>query len=127
MDPISDMFIRIKNANTAKRETVLIPYSKFKLDIAKALSGAGYIGAVEVKGKRVRKTIEVALRYDGDDPKIRGVRMLSKPSRRLYAPYKEVKPSPRGGVVLLTTPKGIFTDRGAKKEKVGGQLIAEIW
>ncbi|OGZ95544.1 MAG: 30S ribosomal protein S8 [Candidatus Sungbacteria bacterium RIFCSPHIGHO2_01_FULL_50_25] len=127
MDPISDMFIRIKNANTAKRETVLIPYSKFKLDIVKALSGAGCIGAVEVKGKRVRKTIEVALRYEDGDPKIKGVKMLSKPSRRLYAPYKDVKPSPRGGVVLLTTPKGILTDRMAKNEKVGGQLIAEVW
>ena len=127
MGPVSDMFIRIKNANRAGHETVYIPYSRFKLDIAKALAGAGFVGAVEVKGKRVRKTIEISLQYRDDEPMIRGVTLLSKPSRRLYTPYKKIMPSAHRGVVLLTTPKGIMTGETARKEKVGGQLIAEIW
>ena len=127
MDPISDMLIRIKNANVAGREVVYIPYSRFKHDLAKSLSQAGCIGDVEVKGKRVRKAIEVVLRYEGDRPLVNDVRMLSKPSRRLYASYKELRPSRHGGIVLVTTPKGILTENAAKKEKVGGQLIAEIW
>lgn len=126
-DPISDMFIRIKNANAVGHETVLVSYSRFKNDIAKALSGAGFVGDVEVRGKRVRKTIEIGLRYVDSKPMIQNVKLLSKPSRRLYASYGELRPSPRGGIVLLTTPKGVLTERAAKKEKVGGQLIAEIW
>ena len=127
MDPVSDMFIRIKNANVARHETVYISYSRFKNDIAKALSRAGYVGDVEVKGKRVRKVIEIGLRYRNNEPMVRNVKFLSKPSRRIYASYKELRVSPRGGAVFLTTPKGVLTERAAKKEKVGGQLIAEIW
>jgi len=127
MDPVSDMFIRIKNANVARHETVYVSYSRFKHDIAKALSRAGYVGDVEVKGKRVRKVIEINLRYRNNEPMVRNVKFLSRPSRRMYASYKELRASPKGGVVFLTTPKGVLTERTAKKEKVGGQLIAEIW
>lgn len=127
MDPISDMLIRIKNASKARRETVYVPYSRFKHDIAQVLREAGYVTEVEVKGKRVRKTIEIGLRYEKSEPSVRDVRLLSKPSRRLYVSYKELRPSTRGGVILVTTPKGVLTEKNAKKEKVGGQLIAEIW
>ena len=127
MDPVSDMFIRIKNANSAGLETVQVSYSRFKHDIAKAVSRAGYVGDVEVKGKRVRKVIEIGLQYRNGEPVVRNVKFLSRPSRRIYASYKELRVSPRGGAVFLTTPKGVLTERAAKKEKVGGQLIAEIW
>jgi len=127
MDPVSDMFIRIKNANSAGLETVQVSYSRFKHDIAKAVSRAGYVGDVEVKGKRVRKVIEIGLQYRNGEPMVRNVKFLSRPSRRIYASYKELRVSPRGGAVFLTTSKGVLTERAAKKEKVGGQLIAEIW
>ena len=127
MDPVSDMFIRIKNANSAGLETVQVSYSRFKHDIAKAVSRAGYVGDVEVKGKRVRKVIEIGLQYRNGEPVVRNVKFLSRPSRRIYASYKELRVSPRGGAVFLTTSKGVLTERAAKKEKVGGQLIAEIW
>lgn len=127
MDPVSDMFIRIKNAQMAGHDTVSIPYSKFKHDILKALERAKYIGKVERRGKRVRKILEVELIYRDENPAISGIKLISKPSRRLYTSYKDLRSARHGGVVLLTTPKGVMTDKEAKREKVGGQLLAEIW
>lgn len=119
------MLIRIKNAERAGQASVLIPYSKFKHEIAKALERAGWLGGVERKGKRVRKSLEVHL--SGGKSVIRNVRLISKPSRRLYAPFRKIPRSGRGGIVIVTTPKGVLTDREARKEKTGGQLIAEVW
>lgn len=127
MDPISDMFIRIKNAQKAGHELVKIPYSKFKHDIAKALERSCYLGKTERRGKRARKILEMELLYKDENPVISGVRLLSKPSRRLYISYKNLSKPRHGGVILLTTPKGIMTDKEARKEKVGGQLLAEVW
>ena len=127
MDPISDLFIRIKNAQKAGHETAHIPYSKLKHEITKAFERAGFTGKTERKGKRVHKFLEITLLYEGGQPKFRGVKLISKPSRRLYTPYRALRRAPHGGVVLVSTPKGILTDSEAKKEKVGGQLIAEIW
>ncbi|MBI2055794.1 MAG: 30S ribosomal protein S8 [Candidatus Sungbacteria bacterium] len=127
MDPISDMFIRIKNAQRAGHETVQFPYSKYKHEIAKALERKGYIGGVERKGKRIKKTLELVLQYREGDPLMHDVRLISKPSRRLYMSYKELQVSPRGGVLFVSTPKGVLASDEARKEKVGGELIAEIW
>lgn len=127
MDPISDMLIRIKNAQTAGRETVLIPYSRLKNEIAKALERAGFIAKADRRGKRVKRTLEVVLRGGKDAPAIHGVKLLSTPGLRRYSSYRELRPAPRGGVYILTTPKGVLSGAEAKKEKVGGQLIAEVW
>lgn len=127
MDPISDMFIRIKNAYQAGHETAQIPHSQFKYEIAKVLERSGFIGKVEKKGKRTRKVLDAVLVYDGPEPRVRGVKLISRPSRRLYAPYKDLRRSRHGGVVIISTPKGVLTDKEARKEKVGGELIAEIW
>ena len=127
MDPISDMFIRIKNAHKAHHEEVQFSYSKFKFEIAKLLERIGYVEAVERKGKRVKKTIEIVLRYDDQTPAIRDIKVISKQSRHLYASYRELKQSFRGGAVLVSTPKGLMTSSEARKAKVGGELVAEIW
>lgn len=127
MDPISDMFIRIKNAQRAAHETVQFPYSKYKHEIAKALERKGYVGGVERKGKRVKKTLELVLMYHEGYPVIHDVRLISKPSRRLYTPYKDLRNPPRGGTLIVSTPKGVLTSEEARKEKVGGELVAEIW
>ncbi len=127
MDPISDMLIRIKNAQAAGHETVLIPYSRLKHEIAKALERAGMVIRTERKGKRIKRVLEVALRGGSTAPAIRGVRLLSTPGRRLYASYRELRRGSRGGIYLLTTPKGILSGAEARKEKVGGELIAEVW
>jgi len=122
------MFIRIKNAQKAGHASVLIPYSKFKHEIAKALERVGYVAKVERKGKRVKRNLEVGLLYTEDEiPVLKGVKFFSTPSRRLYTSYRKLRSAQRGGVILLTTSKGILSDKEARKEKVGGQLLAEIW
>ena len=126
-DPISDMLIRIKNAQHAKQEMVRIPYSQMKHEIAQALERSGMVGASERKGKRIRKILDLKLLYPDGRPAITKVKLISKPSRRLYASYRELYRAPRGGIILLTTPKGIMSSEEARKQKVGGQLIAEIW
>ena len=129
MDPLADMFIRLKNAQAVKKQTVAIPYSRLKMDVLKLLQREGYVEGVVRKGRKARKTIEVALGYDKEgEPHIRGVRRVSKPSRRVYCAAKDIVRSQNAtGLNVLTTPKGILTDAEAKKEHVGGEMICEIW
>ena len=127
MDPISDMLIRIKNAQAAGHETVIIPYSRMKQEIARVLKRGGFVGHADRKGKRVRKFLEILLLGGQERPAFRGVRLISTPGRRMYESYKDLRPAPRGGMLILTTPKGILSGSEARKEKVGGELIAEVW
>lgn len=128
MDPISDMFIRIKNAYRAGHEAVFIPYSKFKYEIAKTMERSGFVGKVDRKGKRVRKVLEVALKYNVEgEPAVSGVRLISKPSRRLYTPYGGIRRAEHGGSWIISTSQGVMSGPEAKKAKVGGELIAEVW
>ena len=126
-DPISDMFIRIKNAQKAGHESVQIPYSQLRYKIMKVMERAGFIGKVEKKGKRVKRVIEAPLIYKDGAPMVGGVRLLSKPGRRVYVSYRSLKPTIRLGTVILSTSKGVMISKEAQKEKVGGELIAEIW
>ncbi|MEK7082063.1 MAG: 30S ribosomal protein S8 [Patescibacteria group bacterium] len=127
MDPISDMFIRLKNASRAGHKTVFIPYSRLKHEIARVLERHGYVGGLDRKGKRARKTLEVALIGGKENPAIRDVALISKPSRRLYRPFRRIARSRRGGIVIVSTPRGVMSGEEAKKEKAGGEMIAEIW
>lgn len=127
MDPISDFLIRIKNAQTAGHETVQIPYSRLKHDIAKAMERGGFLGSAERKGKRVKKFLDVTLVGGKENPGVRGVRLISTPGRRVYRPYRDLRRAAQGGMVILTTSKGILSGEEARREKVGGQVIAEIW
>ena len=126
MDPISDFFIRIKNAQRAGHETVQISYSKFKHEISKALERSGLVGGVEKRGKRVRKIIEIGLIYRDARPAISDLKLISRPSRRIYSAYKDLKPIRGGGIIFLSTPKGVLSWNEAKKAKVGGEVIVEI-
>ena len=127
MDPVSDMFIRIKNASGAGHETVAIPYSRFKHEIARLLERHGYVVGIERKGKRVRKILEVALKGGRENPAIHDVILISKPSRRLYAPFRDIARAKRGGIVIISTPQGVMSGDEARKAKVGGEMIAEVW
>lgn len=127
MDPISDMLIRIKNAQIAGQTMVRLSHSKFKYEIARALEANGYVGAIERKGKRIKKILEITLRYNEDKPAIRGITLISKPSNRLYASVKDLHTGRKGGIVIISTPKGVMSGRDARKQKVGGMLIAEVW
>jgi small subunit ribosomal protein S8 len=101
----------------------------FKLAIAEKLRDAGYVCAVEKKGKKVRKTLDVTLKYDESGKHaITGVKRISKPGRRLYKSAHEIHPVRYGhGALVLSTPKGVLTDREARKEHVGGEALFEIW
>lgn len=127
MDPISDMFIRIKNAQNAGHETVQLPYSRMKHEIARALERTGFVGHAERKGKRVKKFLEVALIGGKEKPGLAGVKLISTPGRRVYISYQDVRSASHGGAVLLTTSKGILSGNEARRDKVGGQLLAEVW
>jgi len=127
IDPISNFVNGIKNANTAGKETVEFFNSKIKEAIAKALLNEGFIK--EISKKKKSNKIEVTLAYTEDKkPKIKGIERVSKQSRRVYEGYKEIKLFLNGfGRTFFSTPKGILTDREARKEKVGGEALFKIW
>ena len=128
-DPIADFIIRLKNAQLVGRRLVLAPYSELKQAIAEALIHAGLIKSAQKKGKKVRKNLEVELIYDAvGAPRIRAVRRISKPSRRVYRPGSQIRAGRHGyGFGFYSTPKGILTDRAAREQKVGGEYLFEIW
>jgi len=129
MDPIADMFTKIRNAQAVKKETVVIPYSKLKMEIAKLFLRADYIKEINRRGKKNKKSVELTLSYDEDGkPAISHLSRISKPSRRVYIPLKGMKPVRQGyGIIILSTSKGILTDKEAIKKKLGGEVLAEVW
>lgn len=127
-DPIADMIVRMKNAGDSRKDTTSFPYSKIKFDICEVLRDEGFIGTFAKKGKKVATSIEVELLYPGDESRIKGVRKVSKPSRRIYQGAKDIRRVKNGfGMLVLTTPKGIMTGDTARKEKIGGEALFEIW
>jgi len=129
IDPLSDMFTRIKNAQTAGLAVAVIPHSKFKMEVAKALLKRNFIKEVNRRGKKNKKFIEVTLSYgEKNKPGITDIKRVSKPSMRVYIPANEIKPVRQGyGAMIISTPKGILTDREAKKENIGGEVLCKIW
>jgi small subunit ribosomal protein S8 len=129
MDTIADMLTMIRNAQAVKKETVSIPYSKLKMEIAKILVKEKFIKEAELKGKKNKKIIDIILAYDNEkNPVINHIARISKSSRRIYLPLKKIRPVRRGfGLQIISTPKGILTDKESKKEKVGGEVICEVW
>lgn len=128
-DPVADFITRLKNAGAIKKQSISLPYSMFKMAIAEKLQEAGYLAAVDKKGKKVRKTLDVMLKYDESGKHaIAGVKRISKPGRRTYKSVHEIRPVRYGhGALILSTPKGIMTDKEARKEKVGGEALFEVW
>ncbi len=128
-DPIADFIIRIKNANTAGKDTVVVSHSKVKEAIATVLHKEGYLKSVEKKqGKTAVASLEVGLVYEGGKPRIQGVERVSKLSKRMYLGAGDIKPVRNGyGRLILTTPKGVLTDKEARKQKVGGEALFKIW
>ena len=127
-DPIADMIVRIKNASDSKKESVVFPYSKLKLAISDCLQKDGFIKSFGKKGKKVAKWIEVVLIYENGMPKIQGVTRISKTSKRIYQKSKEIRRVRSGqGSLILSTPKGIMTDKTARAENLGGEALFKIW
>ncbi len=129
-DPIADMLTRIRNANTAKHDTVDVPASKMKLSIADILLKEGYIKGYEVKEDGAVKTIVITLKYgkDKNEKVITGLKRISKPGLRVYASREEL-PKVLGGLgtAIISTNKGVVTDKEARALNVGGEVLAFIW
>ena len=129
-DPIADMLTRIRNANTAKHDTVDIPPSKMKNAIAEILFNEGYITKYEIIEDGNFKTIRVTLKYGADKNEkiITGIKRISKPGLRVYANKNEI-PKVLGGLgtAILSTNQGIITDKEARKLQVGGEVLAFVW
>ncbi|MCQ2537593.1 MAG: 30S ribosomal protein S8 [Lachnospiraceae bacterium] len=129
-DPIADMLTRIRNANTAKHDTVCVPSSKMKLAIADILVKEGYIKGYELAEDGVQKNIVITLKYgkDKNEKVITGLKRISKPGLRVYA-NKEELPKVLGGLgtAIISTNKGVITDREARAQGVGGEVLAFIW
>ncbi len=128
-DPIADMLTRIKNALQAKKEEVDIPSSKLKLRIAEILKEEGYIRDFKLIQDAKQGIIRVFLKYDEyGEPVISGLKRISKPGRRIYVSKDKIPRVMRGlGVAILTTSKGVMTDREARKMGVGGEVICYVW
>ncbi len=129
-DPIADMLTRIRNANTAKHDTVEVPASKMKMAIADILLKEGYVKAVDVVENGNFKTIKITLKYGADKNEkiLTGLKRISKPGLRVYA-SKEDLPRVLGGLgtAIISTNKGVLTDKEARKENVGGEVLAFVW
>ena len=129
-DPIADMLTRIRNANTAKHDTVDVPASKMKLAIAKILLDEGYIAKYDIIEDGTFKTIHITLKYGADknDKIISGIKRISKPGLRVYA-NKEELPQVLGGlgIAIISTNQGVITDKEARKLNVGGEVLAFVW
>ena len=129
-DPIEDMLTRIRNANTAKHDTVDVPASKMKESIAKILLDEGYIKGYEIIEDGIAKTIKITLKYgvDKNQKTISGIKRISKPGLRVYAGKDELPKVLGGlGVAIISTNKGVVTDKEARAMNVGGEVIAFVW
>lgn len=128
-DPIADMLTRIRNANAAKHETVDVPASNLKKEIARILLEEGYIKSYQVLNDTPQGTIRITLRYIGRGEKvISGLRRVSRPGLRVYAGADELPQVLRGlGIAIISTSKGVMTDKQARANHVGGEVLAFVW
>ena len=129
-DPIADMLTRIRNANTAKHDVVDVPASKMKIAIAEILLKEGYIQAFEVEEVGSFQTIHITLKYgkDKNEKVISGLKRISKPGLRVYANAEELPKVLGGlGIAIVSTNKGVLTDKEARKANVGGEVLAFVW
>ncbi|MFA5773434.1 MAG: 30S ribosomal protein S8 [Candidatus Paceibacterota bacterium] len=129
MDQIANMMNMIKNASCREHEFVVVPHSKIKFSIAECLVKEGYLKSVTKKTKKGFPVIELGLAYTEDGtPKVTGADRVSKSSCRVYKGVKEIRPTRNGyGLTILSTPKGILTDKQARKEMVGGEVLFKLW
>lgn len=127
-DPIADMLTRIRNAQAVAHQTVMVPFSKLKLNLAEILVQEGLIKKVTPQGRKTKKIIEIELKYQKDQPVINALKRISKPGRRLYIKNNEIRPIRQGfGLSIISTPKGLMTNVEAKKKGLGGEVICHIW
>jgi small subunit ribosomal protein S8 len=127
-DPIADMLTRIRNAQTARHESVAVPASRIKADIARILKSEGFIRDFELP-KEAERDIKIQLRYSGKrEPVVTGIRRISKPGLRVYVKSKDMPRILGGlGIAIVSTPQGVMTAAEAKKANVGGEILCYVW
>ena len=130
-DPISDLLARIRNASMARHERTLVPASGVKKAVAEILKQEGYVTDVNVEtwGPQQRQSIAITLKYGSDrEAAFRGLRRVSRPGRRVYVGYREIPRVLSGlGVAILSTSRGVMTDKDARRNKLGGEILCEVW
>jgi small subunit ribosomal protein S8 len=127
-DPIADMLTRIRNASSARHPTVEIPASNMKKAIAEILLQEGYIKNYQLINNGIQGLIRVTLKYNGQEKAIAGLRRVSKPGLRVYAGADELPYVLRGlGIAIISTSKGVMTDKNARAQNVGGEVLAFVW
>ena len=128
-DPIADMLTRIRNANAMRYKEVEVPASRIKLEIARSLKEEGYISDVKIKKDKVQDVMVLNLKYgEKKERVITGLKRISKPGLRVYAKVEELPRVLNGlGIAIISTSKGIMTDKEARKESLGGEVLAYIW
>lgn len=127
-DPIADMLTRIRNANSARHSLVSIPYSKIKESIANILKNEGYIVDFEIKEEGSKKDIVVSLKFVDGEAVVKGLKRISKPGRRVYSSVENLPKVLGGlGIAVISTPKGVLTDKECRKHSVGGEVLCYVW
>lgn len=127
-DPIADMLTRVRNAGTAKHATVDVPASNMKKAIAQILLDEGYVKNFQIVNDGAQGMIRITLKYNGGEKAISGLRRISKPGLRVYAGAEEIPYVLKGlGIAIISTPKGVMTDKKAREAHVGGEVLAFVW
>ncbi|HEX5429625.1 MAG TPA: 30S ribosomal protein S8 [Patescibacteria group bacterium] len=129
MDTISDMLTRIRNASSVRKPEVVLPYSKFKFSLAQVLAAEGFLRAVTTREAGKFKDLVLELKYSNDgQPTISGISRVSKPGQRIYSKTSEIPRSLGGvGTTIVSTSRGLMTDKSARKTGIGGEVICQIW
>lgn len=129
IDPIADMITQIRNALLSQKREFVLPLSKLKEEIIKIMEREGYIQGYDIRAKNGHKVLRVKLAYlKQGKPRIRDFKQISKPGRRMYAGYRSLKPvKNRLGLAIISTPQGLLTDREARRQKLGGEVLIEIF
>jgi len=136
-DPISNMLIQIKNAQAVGHEQIVLPFSKMRFRVAEILKNGGFIANAERKNKPARpgkgekrehEYLYLTLKYQDNQSALSGIRIISRPSRRMYIKAKEIKPVRSGyGLAIISTPQGVMDSKEARKKNLGGEILCEIW
>lgn len=128
MDTIADFLTQIKNAQAVKKETVKIPFSKTRYRIAKILAEQDFVDEVEKKGRDNNKSVLIYLNYEDGAPKIKTMKRISKPGRRVYKSSNEIQPVRGGfGIGIISTSQGLMTDEEARRRNLGGEVLCKVW
>ncbi len=128
MDPITDMLNQIYNAQMAGLASIEAPFSNLKYEIARILAENKFVDKVEKKGKKMRKIMEITLKYEDKIPAMAKFKRISKPGQRIYLGAKKIKRVRGGyGISIISTSRGLMVDKEARKQKLGGEVICEVW